>query len=165
VDHRSTKNSRGTKEILDHFDSTQATTPSYVWLAGKRFAAIYLLHDSRGKHRVSSREGRRRARIPIATSSLLHQRSPWTLKDKVPQVQKLLYAVLLTALKLRYYFDDHKVIVVMRFPIGDILHNKEAVGRAKWACKLGAHDIESRSRTTMLGDALLAADCESRLVP
>jgi hypothetical protein len=31
---------------------------------------------------------------------------------KYPQVRKLLYAVLLTARKLRHYFDDHKVIVV-----------------------------------------------------
>jgi deoxyribose-phosphate aldolase len=54
-----------------------------------------------------------------------------------------LYAVLLTARKLRHYFDDHKVIVVTGFPIGDILHNKEAIRRiAKWACELGAHDIE-----------------------
>jgi hypothetical protein len=37
-------------------------------------------------------------------------------KKKYPQVQKLMYAVLLTARKLRHYFDDHKVIVVTGFP-------------------------------------------------
>jgi hypothetical protein len=77
-------------------------------------------------------------------------------KIRYPQVQKLLYAVLLTAHKLRHYLDNHKVIVVIGFLIGDILHNKEAIGRiAKWACKLGAHDIEFQPRTAIKTQALV----------
>jgi hypothetical protein len=77
-------------------------------------------------------------------------------KKKYPHVQKLLYTILLTARKLRHYFDDHKFIVVTGFPIGDILHNKEAIERiAKWACELGAHDIEFRPRTAIKTQALV----------
>jgi hypothetical protein len=77
-------------------------------------------------------------------------------KVKYPQVQKLLYAVLFTACKLHHYFDNHKVIVVTCFSIGYILHNREVVGRtAKWACKLGAHNIEFRPRTTIKTQALV----------
>jgi hypothetical protein len=84
VDHRSTGGSRCTEEVLDHSASTQATTPSYARSAGRRFGAIYFVHDSRGKHRVSSRADIRRARIPSTTSDLIYQRIPRTLKDKVP---------------------------------------------------------------------------------
>ena len=45
-----------------------------------------------------------------------------------PQVQKLLYAVLMATQKLLHYFTDHKVTVVTSYPLRDIIHNRDAVG-------------------------------------
>jgi hypothetical protein len=59
-----------------------------------------------------------------------------------PHVQKLFYTILITSRKLRHYFDDHKIMVVTNFLLGDILHNRGATGHiSKWAVELGALNI------------------------
>jgi hypothetical protein len=68
--------------------------------------------------------------------ALLVQRSVYFISEvlsetkiRYPQVQKLLYAVILTRRKLRHYFESHPVTVVSSFPLGKIIQCREASGR------------------------------------
>ncbi|XP_066320578.1 uncharacterized protein [Miscanthus floridulus] len=56
---------------------------------------------------------------------------------------------------LRHYFEYYKIAVVTKFPLGDILRNKEANGRIiKWAIELDTYSIEIRSKPTFKSQAL-----------
>ena len=67
-----------------------------------------------------------------------------------PQVQKLLYAILITSWKLHHYFDAYHIAVVTKYPINNILRNREASDRIiKLAIELGTCTIDFKPHHTI----------------
>jgi hypothetical protein len=63
--------------------------------------------------------------------------------------------VLITSRKLRHYFQEYSISVVIGYPLGDILQNQDATGRiSNWAVELGALNIDFKPRTTIKSQAL-----------
>ena len=61
-----------------------------------------------------------------------------------------MYAIMITSQKLRHYFDAYHIVVVIEYPLCDILRNKEANSRIiKWAVELGTYTIDFRPRHTI----------------
>jgi ribonuclease HI len=76
-------------------------------------------------------------------------------KIRYPQIQNLLYAVILTRRKLRHYFESHPVTVVSSFPLGEIIHYREASGRiAKWAVEIMGETISFAPRKAIKSQVL-----------
>ena len=66
-------------------------------------------------------------------------------KEKYPPMEKLAFALVMAACKLKPYFQAHTVIVLTNKPLRQAMSNPEAASRlALWAVELSEFDIQYR---------------------
>lgn len=76
-------------------------------------------------------------------------------RERYPEIQKLLYGVLITSRKLWHYFEAHPITMVTSYLLEHVLRNRDATGRiAEWALDLSGLDLHFTNTHTIKSRAL-----------
>ncbi|KAK3016643.1 hypothetical protein RJ639_005966 [Escallonia herrerae] len=77
------------------------------------------------------------------------------VETRYPQIDKVALALVISARKLRPYFQSHTVVVLTDQPLGKVLQSPNASGRlVNWSVELGEFDIKYKPRTAIKAQAL-----------
>ncbi|XP_024200642.1 uncharacterized protein LOC112203984 [Rosa chinensis] len=85
-------------------------------------------------------------------------------ESRYPDIEKIALALLVSARKLRHYFQAHSITVFTNHPLRQVLQKPETSGRLiKWAIELGEFDIKYQPQTAIKGQE--PANFISKLIP
>ncbi|XP_004296100.1 PREDICTED: uncharacterized protein LOC101308660 [Fragaria vesca subsp. vesca] len=86
------------------------------------------------------------------------------VESRYPDVEKLALTLIVTAKRLRHYFQAHSITLYTNYPLRQIMQKPDINGRlVKWAIDLGEFDIHYRLRIAIKGQT--AADFIFELMP
>ena len=73
-------------------------------------------------------------------------------EERYPRMEKLAFALITAARKLKPYFQAHTIVVLTDQPLKRAMNGLEAAGRmALWAIELSEFDVQYRPRTAVKG--------------
>jgi len=76
-------------------------------------------------------------------------------EERYPRTEKLAFALIVSARKLRPYFQAHAIRVLTEYPLKKVLQKLDLSGRlVNWVVELGQFDIEFHPRTAIKVQAL-----------
>jgi hypothetical protein len=71
-------------------------------------------------------------------------------KKYYSEIEKICYAVIMSAKKLRHYFEAHTIKVLTNQPLNDIFDNRHSSGRInRWAMELSKYVVDFEKRSTL----------------
>jgi hypothetical protein len=76
-------------------------------------------------------------------------------KKFYPEMEKICYAVVMSAQKLRHYFEAHTIKVLTNQSLNEIFGNRDSFGRiSKWTMELSEHIVDFEKRSTIKAQIL-----------
>ncbi|CAL2254933.1 unnamed protein product [Prunus armeniaca] len=77
-------------------------------------------------------------------------------ETRYSKMEKLIFSLMVSARKLRPYYQAHRIIVITEFPLRSILHSPDASQRLmNWAIELSQYDLLYRPKTTIKAQSLV----------
>ncbi|XP_016206170.1 uncharacterized protein LOC107646502 [Arachis ipaensis] len=76
-------------------------------------------------------------------------------EQRYPKIEQLALALVVTARRLRHYFQSHTIVVRTNHPLRQILTKPELAGRlTKWSIELSEFDIQFQTRSALKAQVL-----------
>ncbi|KAK3039603.1 hypothetical protein RJ639_029302 [Escallonia herrerae] len=77
------------------------------------------------------------------------------VETRYPKIDKIALALIISARRLRPYFQSHTIVVLTDQPLRKVLMSPEASGRlVNWSVELGEFDLQYKPRTAVKAQAL-----------